>query len=259
MAFDDSPVGGSSTDALLQADHQEPCALSALEQMTLNAGRWFQALPKALQQELLSRSKVQRYRNGEVIGHRGRSACYWYGCAAGTVRISSPLVCGNRKTLSYVRAGAWFGDAGLFDEAARTTHDAHAKGATTILRIDRAAFQELLSKSFELCQRVLQLQARHIQELYDAIELAGIHAVDARLARQLLTLARRHGLTSDTVPGRTRIRLGLVQEDLAQLIGASRQRVNGALKAMQRAELVKIERSGLIICDAEGLRNLSCA
>jgi DNA-binding GntR family transcriptional regulator len=51
-----------------------------------------------------------------------------------------------------------------------------------------------------------------------------------------------------------RIGLHLAQEELGQLLGASRQRVNQALKAMERRGIIRVDPAGLVICDLDGLQ-----
>ncbi len=63
----------------------------------------------------------------------------------------------------------------------------------------------------------------------------------ARLAKQLLHLVRSYGVPQLADGSEMRIGLQLAQEELAQLLGASRQRVNQELKAMEREEVIRIE------------------
>ena len=69
----------------------------------------------------------------------------------------------------------------------------------------------------------------------------------ARLAKQLLHLSRSYGIPSLTHAGEIRISLHLAQEELAQLLGASRQRVNQELKAMEREDIIRVEQAGLVV------------
>ena len=72
----------------------------------------------------------------------------------------------------------------------------------------------------------------------------------SRLAKQILLLARRYG----TAQGEeTRIGLALAQEDLAQLLGASRQRVNQELKAFERDGAVRVEPTKLVVLSRDKL------
>jgi len=72
-----------------------------------------------------------------------------------------------------------------------------------------------------------------------------------------LHLARSYGVASLANEGEIRIGLQLAQEELAQLLGASRQRVNQELKGMEREGLIRIEAGGLVVRQREGLMRLS--
>jgi DNA-binding GntR family transcriptional regulator len=66
-------------------------------------------------------------------------------------------------------------------------------------------------------------------------------------------LARSYGIPSLSNASEVRIGLQLAQEELAQLLGASRQRVNQELKHMERDNAIRIEAGGLVIRDREAL------
>ena len=59
--------------------------------------------------------------------------------------------------------------------------------------------------------------------------------------------------------GATRINLHLAQEELAQLLGASRQRVNQELKSMEREGVIRIEAAGLVVCKRTELQKIADA
>src|SRR3954464_12015136 len=75
----------------------------------------------------------------------------------------------------------------------------------------------------------------------------------ARLAKQLTHLVRSYGVPSLSDSREVRIGLQLAQEELAQLLGASRQRVNQELKAMEREEVIRIEPGGLVVRNRDAL------
>jgi CRP-like cAMP-binding protein len=79
----------------------------------------------------------------------------------------------------------------------------------------------------------------------------------ARLAKQLLHLVRSYGVPSLSDGRETRIGLQLAQEELAQLLGASRQRVNQELKSMERDNFIRIEPGGLVIRDRDALLRIA--
>ena len=68
---------------------------------------------------------------------------------------------------------------------------------------------------------------------------------------------RSYGVPSLADGGEVRIGLQLAQEELAQLLGASRQRVNQELKAMEREEAIRIEPGGLVVRNRQALMRIS--
>ena len=104
---------------------------------------------------------------------------------------------------------------------------------------------------------MLRLQARRIRQLFGLVEDLNTLPLRSRLAKQLLHLARSYGVPSLANGQEIRIGLHLAQEELAQLLGASRQRVNQELKAMEREEAIRIEAGGLVIRDRQGLMRIS--
>ena len=79
----------------------------------------------------------------------------------------------------------------------------------------------------------------------------------ARLAKQLMHLVRSYGIPSLSDGSEMRIGLQLAQEELAQLLGASRQRVNQELKAMEREDAIRIEPGGLVVRNREALMRIA--
>ena len=179
----------------------------------------------------------------------------WIACAKGAVRVSSTSISGKQITLTYVEPGIWFGDVSIFD-GDRRTHDAYAHGETTILCVAKADFKKILAQHFELYEALLRLHARRIRQLYGLVEDLNTLPLRARLAKQLLHLVRSYGVPSLSEASEVRIGLQLAQEELAQLLGASRQRVNQELKSMEREGAIRIEQGGLVIRDRDALMHI---
>ena len=78
-----------------------------------------------------------------------------------------------------------------------------------------------------------------------------------RLGAYDFDLARSYGVPSLSNNSEVRIGLQLAQEELAQLLGASRQRVNQELKAMEREDAIRIETAGLVVRSREILLRIS--
>jgi len=110
--------------------------------------------------------------------------------------------------------------------------------------IRKADFRDLLSQHAELYDALLRLNSRRLRLLFDVVEDLNTRPLASRLAKQILLLARSYGIAQGE---EIRIGLQLAQEDLAQLLGASRQRVNQELKAFERDGAVRIEPTRLVV------------
>jgi CRP-like cAMP-binding protein len=225
------------------------------ERSAINAGRWFSSLSPSLKHDILRCAYVKRHKDGDLIAARGEPPEDWIACARGAVRVSSTSISGKQITLTYVEPGIWFGDVSIFD-GDRRTHDAYAHGDTTILCVAKADFKKILALHVELYEALLRLHSRRIRQLYGLVEDLNTLPLRARLAKQLLHLVRSYGVPSLSDASEARIGLQLAQEELAQLLGASRQRVNQELKSMEREGAIRIEQAGLVIRDRNALMQI---
>ncbi len=206
--------------------------LSVEERRNIDSGAWFAKLSAPLREAILARAIVRRLKDGAPLATRGGAAEEWCGVALGAVRISSVSLSGKQVTLTYAEPGVWFGDIALFDGLPRT-HDADAHGATTLLCVRKPDRLRLMYNQFE------DLNTRPLQ---------------ARLAKQIILLAKSYGIAQGD---EIRIGLQLAQEDLAQLLGASRQRVNQELKGFEREGAVRVEPTRLVVLSRDKLLQIA--
>ncbi|UXH76416.1 Crp/Fnr family transcriptional regulator [Roseateles amylovorans] len=224
--------------------------LTISERNNIESGPWFSKLSLPLRSDILARAFVRRLSDGALMSVRGEPAEEWVGVARGAVRVSSVSLSGKQVTLTYVEPGTWFGDIALFDGLPRT-HDASAHGETTLLVIRKPDFKDLLQRHTELYEALLRLNCRRLRLMFDVVEDLNTRPLASRLAKQILLLARSYGVTQGTEE--IRIGLQLAQEDLAQLLGASRQRVNQELKGFEREGAVRVEPTRLVVLNKDKL------
>ncbi len=224
------------------------------ERAAIDGGRWFSGLSPSLRHDILRRAKVRRYRDGDLICERGDPADQWSGVARGAVRVCGTAVSGKQATLTYAQPGAWIGDVGIFDQGLRT-HDAHAHGATTLLSVSRGDLREILLVHVELYEALLRLNAARLSRVFQQVEDLSTLPLRARLARQLGTLAHSYGVPEGSGK-EVRIGLPLQQDELARLLGASRQRVNMELKAMERDAVIRVQTGALVVRCPDALSRL---
>ena len=119
--------------------------------------------------------------------------------------------------------------------------------------MNRAAFQECLQIP-EFSNNLVRLLCARLRLANEQIQSLSSLDVAGRVARQLLAFAERYGLPEE---GGTRISLRLTQSDLAQLVGASRERVNQIMVDLRQKGLIALEPGQqVVVRDPAGLARI---
>ncbi len=236
--------------------HLQRPFLSQTEREAINRGRWFAALTPSLRHDIFRLGRITRYTHGQMIVEQGDLAQDWFACASGAIRFRRTTPSGKQVTLAYVEPGIWVGEAEVLHRGPNT-YDAHAHGPTTVLSVAEGVFRQLLREHPEFGEALLTLQARRMRYLYWMMEDMATLPLRARLAKQLLHVLRRFGERA-AVPGqRGAIGLALVQDELAQLLGGSRQRINVELKWMEREGIIGIHQRSIVVYQQDQLEALA--
>jgi CRP/FNR family transcriptional regulator/CRP/FNR family cyclic AMP-dependent transcriptional regulator len=199
----------------------------------------------------LARSAVRRqFRRGELVFQKDDPGDCAYIIDEGAVRIYLPGLQGTDLTLAVLGPGDFFGDLSLLDGRPRSA-SAAAVSDTSLITIHRSDFIALLRSRPDAAMAVLAVVARRLRETDEmAAGLAGLDA-GGRLAKKLLELASVHGAPS--AEG-VLLDLLLTQEDLATMIGATRESVNRALSQFRRQGIVGNKGRRLVLRDIPALR-----
>jgi CRP/FNR family transcriptional regulator, cyclic AMP receptor protein len=225
--------------------------LTPAERRVIRSAHWFSSLSQPLQHEIFRRASVKYFQDGDLMVAHGDRPEAWFVCAKGSIRVISASIPGKQGTLSFVEPGVWFGDVSLMSDECHA-QDAYAHGACTVLYVDKLDFKKILAQHVELYEALLRLQATHIRNLFGLIEDINRLSLRARLAKQLLCLLRRYGVRPCSQSSEELIGIRIAQSCLAQLLGASRPRVNLELRAMERENIIRIK-GGLAILDRAAL------
>lgn len=226
------------------------------QRQALDRGRWFSSLSPSLRHDILRRGSVRRFRDRQAIFSRGEPASEWGAVLQGAVRVSATHAQGKPLTLCYMRAGLWFSDASLLEGGTRS-YDAQAHGPAAMLMLARPDLLAILGQHHELYEALLRLHARRTRQLFELVEDLQTLPLRARIAKQLARMARHHGMQPSRLPGEIRVGLQLGQEDLANLVSASRQRVNRELQDLRARGIIRTEQGGLVVCDLPALQEIA--
>jgi CRP/FNR family transcriptional regulator, cyclic AMP receptor protein len=161
----------------------------------------------------------------------------------GTVKILIEQVDGREVILAFLGAGDTVGEMSLVDSAGRSAN-VMTMEKCTLLWMDRATFQELLRNVPEFAQNLVKLLAGRLRMANEQIQSLSSLDVAGRLARQLLAFAERYGRPE---PEGTLVPLRLTQSDLAELVGASRERVNQVMVDFRQKGYLTVDSSHRIL------------
>lgn len=184
---------------------------------------------------------------GGFVCRKGEPVEHWIGTLDGLLKMSSVSREGKTITFTGVLSGAWFGEGSLLKTCARQ-YDVVALRDTRLALMPRATFHWLLDNSIGFNRFVMTLLNERLGMFISLVEYDRMLDTNARLARCLAALFNPH-LNPGIGP-----QLRISQEELGYLCGASRQRVNGALKVLQAAGLVDAGYGGITVLDVDGLR-----
>jgi CRP/FNR family cyclic AMP-dependent transcriptional regulator len=208
------------------------------------------ALEVSDREALATAAKRRRFRRGEVIFHKDDPGESLFIIDEGSVRIYLPSPQGADLTLAVLGPGDFFGDLALLDGRPRSA-GAAALQETEIVALNRADFTSVIQSRPEAAMAVLAAVAERLRETNEMVGDLAFLDVGGRLAKKLLELATAHGVQR---PGGILLDLSLTQEELANMVGVTRESVNRQLALFRRLGVIGGQGRRFLIRDAEALR-----
>jgi CRP/FNR family transcriptional regulator, cyclic AMP receptor protein len=186
---------------------------------------FFADLPEEEIQALSSATKRRTFRAGEVIFHRDDSGQVLYMIKEGKVKICIISPDGQEVSLAVLGKGDYFGEFSLLDGLSRST-DAVALEKVECYTLQRSDFHNAILQNPKIAISVLEALTKRLRTTDQMVEDLIFLDIYGRVAKKLLELADAHGVkTEDGI----RIDVRLTQQELASMVGASRESVNKVL------------------------------
>jgi CRP-like cAMP-binding protein len=215
-------------------------------QQELLAIPWLALLSKSDYDYVLPEIKVTIADEGDVICRIGRPVTYWFGVIEGLLKMSSDSAEGKTMTFVGVPTGGWFGE-GTVLKREPYRYNISALRDSVVAGISIEAFHWLLDHSIAFNKYLMRQLNERLSQFIAAREVDRISNPEQRVAR---TLA---GLLNPTLYPQIGNTLTITQQELAYLVGLSRQRVNVALKALEAQGTIRLEYGGLVVPDLHKL------
>jgi CRP/FNR family transcriptional regulator/CRP/FNR family cyclic AMP-dependent transcriptional regulator len=173
--------------------------------------------------ELMNVARRRVYRAGEIIFHREDPGQVLYVIKEGKVKICLISPDGQEMTLTVLGKGEYFGEFALLDGLPRST-DAIASDRVECYTLQRSDFHNAIMKNPKIAIQALEVLSKRLRNTNQMVEDLIFLDVYGRVAKKLLELADAHGAKAED--GGIRIEMRLTQQELASMVGASRESVN---------------------------------
>jgi CRP/FNR family transcriptional regulator, cyclic AMP receptor protein len=199
----------------------------------------------------LMQSMTQRHlERGDVLFNEGDQGDRLYVIGEGKIKLGRRSSDGRENLVAILGPGEMFGELSLFDPGPRTM-TATAVAETQLMGIGHDDLSGLLAGRPEVAKVLLAALAKRLRRTNENLADLVFTDVPGRVAKALLDLSSRFGRpTEDGIL----VSHDLTQEELAQLVGASRETVNKALADFASRGWLRLEARAVLIHDVERLK-----
>lgn len=189
------------------------------------------------------------YSRGAAVFSEGEQGDTLYVVLSGKVKVGRRAADGRENMLSVMGPSDMFGELSLFDPGPRTA-TATVLTDARLASLGHTSLRPWLTDRPEIAEQLLRVLARRLRRTNDALADLIFTDVPGRVAKALLGLAERFGTQESEG---VRVHHDLTQEELAQLVGASRETVNKALADFASRGWMRVDSRAVTILDADRL------
>ena len=202
----------------------------------------FDSCPPDELDRLVGAARTVDVQRNDLVFAEDDEAAHLYVVATGRIAISRQSADGRESLLALMEPNDLFGEMPLFDHGSRSAR-ARALEPSVIVEVPYRLIADLYDRHPTLLHRVVSLLAQRLRTVDEALTDAMFLDVPGRTAKRLLELSSGH----DT------FELPITQEELAGMVGASRERVNKALSSFSRLGWVRVDQGTYTIVRRDAL------
>ncbi|GAB1434221.1 Crp/Fnr family transcriptional regulator [Sphaerotilus sulfidivorans] len=181
----------------------------------------------------------RRYRRGEIIVEQGRKSDALFILLSGRARVITSDARGREVILAVLEAGDYLGEMSLIDNEPHSA-TVRAEVQTDVLVLGRNEFSVCLPDNSSLSYAILRGLVARLRNADRQIESLALLDVYGRVARALLDMA-------EDDEGRRVIRSKVSRQDLAKVVGASREMVSRVMKDLEERHLIETQENGWVV------------
>lgn len=211
---------------------------------------FFSQLPAEAISDLSRRINRRRYEKDHIIFHKDDPGSTLYVILSGKVKITLPSPEGENVIVAILSTGDFFGELSLFDGEPRSA-TATATEISEMLTLAQKEFIHFIAENPRVSANILAELSRRLRRTDELLSDAAFCNLSARLAKRILELSKRYG--EEISPQKTRLNFKLKQQDLADMVGATRESVNKTLRTFRSKEIIDFQKGIITILDRDAL------
>ncbi|MDK6807763.1 CRP-like cAMP-activated global transcriptional regulator GlxR [Corynebacterium aurimucosum] len=209
----------------------------------------FQGVDPVAVQNLIEQMETVRFPRGTTIFEEGEPGDRLYIITSGKIKLARHASDGRENLLTVMGPSDMFGELSIFDPGPRTS-SAVCVTEVTAATMNSEMLKQWVADHPAIAQQLLRVLARRLRRTNANLADLIFTDVPGRVAKTLLQLANRFGVQEG---GALRVNHDLTQEEIAQLVGASRETVNKALATFAHRGWIRLEGKSVLIVDTEHL------
>jgi CRP/FNR family transcriptional regulator, cyclic AMP receptor protein len=200
-----------------------------------------------------ARMQTRRYSKGSLLVRENEPGESLFIVLRGNVAVTRATSDGKESILSILKEGDFFGEMAVLDESPRSATIKALKETETAI-LSREDFLDLLRSNPHMSLLLVVALSARLRATNEAIQAAAFQDIPTRLAALLLYLSKNFG---EATPGGTRLTLRLTNQEMASMIGTTRESVNRTLNRFWDDKLIDMHESHIIISNPQGLEALA--
>lgn len=217
---------------------------TAVSVIALQTFPLFQGLPDEVLASIAHVAMMRRITRGQAVVNAGDRPDYVYFVLTGSLKVVVSDEDGREVILSILGQGELFGEMGMFDEQPRSASVIAVVPADLVL-IPKHDFRLIMRDNFDVAWRIMCNLASRLRNADRKIESLALMDVYGRVARLLIEMAEQ-------VDGESVVVRKISKQDIAKMIGASREMVSRVMKDLAQHGLIEERPQGIVLRERLG-------
>ena len=216
------------------------------ERNFLLSTRWLSEFSEQTAEAILEACHIKEFKNGDTVQKKGKKGDGIYVLLSGAVRFSAVSAAGTEVSFGYLRPGEWAGVISSIDGGGRT-HDAYAVGPTRMAWLGVTSITQLSAKYDDFYRVLIKMLCCSIRDTIDEFDKMLMFSTEQILAWRIAYFFEMD---------QSNVSIPLRQDDLAALVGVSRQTINRILQRWSTEGLVETNYGNIRVLDLKRMQRI---